>query len=51
MEESVNDKFPPPSPGRDKTAADRQKVQKDTKEENERERLAAEVEQLKSQSG
>ncbi len=49
MEESVNDKTPPPSPGRRKTAANRQKVQKDTKEANEREKLAAEVEQLKSQ--
>jgi hypothetical protein len=53
MEESVNDKTPapspPPSPGPRRYATERQKVQNDTKEAKERERLAAEVEQLKSQ--
>ena len=53
LEESVNDKTPapspPPSPGLRRYATERQKVQNDTKEAKERERLAAEVEQLKSQ--
>jgi hypothetical protein len=53
MEESVNDKTPAPSPPRSpgprRYATERQKVQNDTKEAKERERLAAEVEQLKSQ--
>jgi hypothetical protein len=40
---------PPPSPGPRRNATDRQKVQNDTKEAKERERLAPEVEQLKSQ--
>ncbi len=53
MEESVNDKTPapspPPSPDPRRNAAERQKVQNDTKEAKERDRLAAEVEQLKPQ--
>jgi hypothetical protein len=53
MEESVNDitldPSPPPSPGPRRNAAERQKVQNDTEGAKERERLAVEVEQLKSQ--
>ena len=45
----MNDKTPPPSPGRRKASASRQQVQRDTKEANECEQLAAEVEKLKSQ--
>jgi hypothetical protein len=49
IEDSLNDKTPPPSPGRRTTAADRQQVNKEAKEADQRARLAAEVEQLKSQ--
>jgi hypothetical protein len=49
MEDFLNEKTPPPSPARRQTNADRQQVHMKAKESNERARLAAEVEQLKSQ--
>jgi hypothetical protein len=44
-------KTPPPSPARRQTNAGRQQMHRESKEANERARLAAEVEQLKSQLG